>query len=88
MQHDYIEFCKESAMHPLPVQPTVTASSTVVLAKTMKILQKSSATRVELDTIFPLSEMLSGQSTEAYKAFIKHRIGYYRSQLFRHPVLV
>ena len=66
VHHDYIAFRENSALYPLQVQPSTATSSTVVLAETLMDGQKSFAAP---DTAKPLSEMLLGQSVDAYEAF-------------------
>ena len=70
-QHDYIGFRKDSALYPLQIKPVTAVPSTVVIAETLIKPQLSSAPRVELDTIVPLSQMLHGPSTDAFEAFEK-----------------
>lgn len=64
--HDYIAFRGNSALYPLQVQPSTATSSTVVLAETLMNGQEPFA---ELNTATPLSDLLLGQSVEAYEAF-------------------
>lgn len=68
VQHDYIEFREDSALYPLQMQKSTATSGTVVLAETM-MTEQPSADLVGSDTVRPLSDMLLGQSIDAYEAF-------------------
>ena len=65
VHHDYISFHENSALYPLQVQPSTATSSTVVLAET----PMSADEHFDLPpTEKHLSEMLLGQSVDAYEA--------------------
>ena len=86
VEHDYIKLRSESIVYPLQIQSVGADSSTVVLAETLMGARQSSTPTDSLDTVVPLSEMLSGQSVDATEAFkdigwIAHHQG---SSVFHH----
>ena len=65
VHHDYIQFHENSALYPLQVQPSTATSSTVVLAETPMVADQHFACP---PTDNSLSDMLLGQSVDAYEA--------------------
>ena len=66
VHHDYIAFRENSALYALQIQPSTTTSRKLVLAETLMSGQEPIATP---DSAKPLSDMLLGQSVDAYEAF-------------------